>query len=40
VPLDFVSTHTYGVSQGFLDEYGTTGTVLSARTKARSATTC
>lgn len=29
VPLDFVSTHTYGVSQGFLDEFGTTGTVLS-----------
>jgi xylan 1,4-beta-xylosidase len=29
VPLDFVSTHTYGVNQGFLDEYGTTGTVLS-----------
>lgn len=29
VPLDFVSTHTYGVSQGFLDEYGTTGTVLN-----------
>jgi xylan 1,4-beta-xylosidase len=29
VPLDFVSTHTYGVSQGYLDEYGSTGTVLS-----------
>lgn len=29
IPLDFVSTHSYGVSQGFLDEYGTTGTVLS-----------
>jgi xylan 1,4-beta-xylosidase len=29
VPLDFVSTHTYGVHQGFLDEFGTTGTVLS-----------
>lgn len=29
VPLDFVSTHSYGVSQGFLDEFGTTGTVLS-----------
>ncbi|MET0320801.1 MAG: glycoside hydrolase [Duganella sp.] len=28
VPLDFVSTHTYGVGQGFLDEYGTAGTVL------------
>ena len=30
VPLDFVSTHSYGVNQGFLDEYGNTGTVLSA----------
>ena len=29
VPLDFVSTHTYGVNQGFLDEFGTTGTVLN-----------
>lgn len=29
VPLDFVSTHSYGVSQGFLDEFGTTGTVLN-----------
>ncbi|QGZ38676.1 xylan 1,4-beta-xylosidase [Pseudoduganella flava] len=29
VPLDFVSTHTYGVEQGFLDEFGTHGTVLS-----------
>jgi xylan 1,4-beta-xylosidase len=29
VPLDFVSTHSYGVNQGFLDEYGQTGTVLS-----------
>ena len=29
VPLDFVSTHAYGVHQGFLDEYGTTGTVLA-----------
>ncbi|OON63039.1 glycoside hydrolase [Massilia sp. KIM] len=29
VPLDFVSTHSYGVNQGFLDEYGTQGTVLS-----------
>lgn len=28
LPLDFVSTHTYGVRQGFLDEFGTTGTVL------------
>ncbi|WP_313170416.1 GH39 family glycosyl hydrolase [Massilia oculi] len=29
VPLDFVSTHSYGVSQGFLNEFGTTGTILS-----------
>lgn len=29
VPLDFVSTHTYGVNQGFLDEFGNTGTVLA-----------
>ncbi|RYY03788.1 MAG: glycoside hydrolase [Gammaproteobacteria bacterium] len=29
VPLDFVSTHAYGVNQGFLDEFGGTGTVLS-----------
>jgi xylan 1,4-beta-xylosidase len=28
VPIDFVSTHTYGVKQGFLDEYGQGGTVL------------
>ena len=29
VPLDFVSTHSYGVHQGFLDEFGVTGTVLA-----------
>ncbi|MEO7496881.1 MAG: glycoside hydrolase [Massilia sp.] len=29
VPLDFVSTHTYGVHEGFLDEFGTKGTVLA-----------
>ncbi|MET0356774.1 MAG: glycoside hydrolase, partial [Cellvibrio sp.] len=29
VPLDFVSTHSYGVNQGFLDEFGNKGTVLS-----------
>lgn len=28
-PVDFASTHTYGVSQGFLDEMGDHGTVLS-----------
>jgi xylan 1,4-beta-xylosidase len=29
LPLDFISTHAYGVDQGFLDEYGNTGTVLA-----------
>lgn len=29
VPIDFISTHTYGVNQGYLDEFGTTGTVLA-----------
>lgn len=29
IPIDFVSTHSYGVKQGFLDEYGNGGTVLS-----------
>lgn len=29
VPLDFISTHTYGVSQGYLDEFGGSGTVLN-----------
>ena len=29
LPLDFISTHSYGVKQGFLDEYGNSGTVLS-----------
>lgn len=29
VPIDFVSTHTYGVKQGYLDEYGGSGTILS-----------
>lgn len=28
VPVDFISTHAYGVKQGYLDEYGQTGTVL------------
>lgn len=36
VPLDFVSTHTYGVTQGFLDEFGTSGTVLSKDEQAIS----
>ncbi len=29
VPIDFVSTHSYGVNQGFLDEYGNSGTRLA-----------
>lgn len=29
VPIDFISTHDYGVKQGFLDESGDAGTVLS-----------
>jgi xylan 1,4-beta-xylosidase len=29
LPLDFISTHAYGVDQGFLDEYGNIGTVLA-----------
>ncbi len=28
-PVDFISTHTYGVGQGFLDESGNRGTVVS-----------
>jgi xylan 1,4-beta-xylosidase len=28
LPLDFISTHTYGVKQGYLDEFGNTGTIL------------
>jgi xylan 1,4-beta-xylosidase len=28
-PIDFISTHDYGVNQGFLDETGNAGTVLS-----------
>ena len=29
ISIDFISTHSYGVKQGFLDEYGNGGTVLS-----------
>ena len=28
LPIDFISTHTYGVKQGYLDELGNSGTVL------------
>ncbi len=30
VPIDFISTHAYGVDAGFLDEFGGTGTRLSS----------
>jgi len=30
LPLDFISTHTYGVKQGYLDEYGNAGTILDS----------
>jgi xylan 1,4-beta-xylosidase len=29
LPIDFISTHAYGVNQGYLDEYGNSGTVLA-----------
>jgi xylan 1,4-beta-xylosidase len=28
LPLDFISTHAYGVKQGYLDEFGNSGTVI------------
>ena len=28
LPIDFISTHSYGVRQGFLDEHGNSGTIL------------
>jgi xylan 1,4-beta-xylosidase len=28
LPLDFISTHSYGVRQGYLDEFGNSGTIL------------
>ncbi|MGN6177881.1 MAG: GH39 family glycosyl hydrolase [Mucilaginibacter sp.] len=36
VPIDFISTHAYGVKQGYLDEYGSTGTVLDKNPAAIS----
>jgi xylan 1,4-beta-xylosidase len=30
VPIDFISTHAYGVKEGYVDETGTKGTVLDA----------
>ncbi len=29
IPIDFISTHSYGVDAGYLDEYGERGTILS-----------
>lgn len=29
IPLNFISTHAYGVDVGYLDEFGSTGTILS-----------
>lgn len=29
VPIDFISTHSYGVEAGYLDQYGEAGTILS-----------
>ncbi len=31
LPIDFISTHSYGVRQGYLDEYGNSGTVLDKK---------
>lgn len=36
LPIDFISTHSYGVDVGFLDEFGGTGTRLSANDRAVS----
>ena len=36
VPLDFISTHSYGVDVGFLDEFGNNGTRLSKNEMAVS----
>ena len=29
LPIDFISTHAYGVNQGYLDEFGNSGTILA-----------
>jgi len=36
VPIDFVSTHSYGVNQGYLDEFGNSGTILAPQEYAVS----
>ncbi len=33
VPLDFISTHAYGVNAGYLDETGQRGTVIDPRSR-------
>ena len=36
LPLDFISTHSYGVRQGYLDESGSRGTVLDKNERSVS----
>jgi xylan 1,4-beta-xylosidase len=36
VPIDFISTHSYGVNAGYLDEYGNNGTILAPQKMAVS----
>ncbi len=36
LPIDFISTHSYGVNRGFLDEFGNSGTVLAREESAVS----
>jgi len=36
VPIDFISTHSYGVNVGYLDEYGNNGTILAPQKYAVS----
>ncbi|MGQ7944305.1 GH39 family glycosyl hydrolase [Flavobacterium sp. WC2509] len=38
VPIDFISAHTYGVKKGFLDEFGTSGTILDQEKSSVSGT--
>ncbi len=34
LPIDFITTHAYGVKGGFLDEYGESGTILEKRSNS------
>ena len=36
VPIDFISTHSYGVRKGYLDEFGNSGTILDKNTMSVS----